>query len=1298
MILRFFRTPALTHRKLEQVRKEAEVRVGRLLPQIHSEWCYAVELNSGLTEEEEGRLFWLLAETFEPENAGRESFLSFCRTVLEIGPQLNFETPWSSAAVAICHACGLTKVRRIERSIRYGMLEAALSDRVEELFLGELYDRMTQVPYVSPPESFTISRDPDPVRVIPLLKEGIEALRRINRELGFGWDEQDIEYITQLFTRIIGRNPTDVELIELAQANSEHSRHWFFKGRHIVDGEPCSDTLMDIVRETWRRNPNNSVIAFHDDSSAIRGNEVTMLLPTHPERPSWYRRVGRVMHPTLTAETHNHPTGLAAYEGSGTGSGGRIRDVHVVGRGGLVIAGGAGYCSDNLRIPGYDLPWEEDGWWHPPALKSPLEIMIRASDGASDYGNCFGEPLVCGFVRTSGIVLPDGRRGWYKPIMYSVGTGLIDDAHTAKGDPEPSMLVVQVGGPAYRIGLGGGAASSMLSGENAENLDLDSVQRPDPQMENRLNRFFRACVALGEDNPIVTAHDLGAGGDCNAVPEIVDPAGARIELRGIPVGDATLSSLVIWANESQERDVILIRPEKLDLITAICDRESLPMAVIGTITGDSQLVLHDEQDGSEPVNLPLREVLGEIPQKTFELETIASVRVPLALPERLTVRDALERVLRLPSVASKRFLSTKADRSVSGHIAQQQCVGPNHVTLADFAMISHSLTEETSGTAFAIGEQPMKGLLSPEAMARLAVTEALLNLSGVVISGIANVRCSANWMLAAKLPGEGVWLRRAAEAMRDFMIELGMAVDGGKDSLSMAVRTKAPDGSDATVKAPGELVISAYVDVPDVRMKVTPEFKQEGDQIFWIPLSADDYSLGGSALAQVFSQVGDECPDVSARSLQSAFSTNQELIRHGLINAVHDISDGGLIVTLLEMAFAGNLGFTVRLPRADTIAILFSESPGLVLSCNYDDWDDVQAVFVAHMIQALPIGRVRSERVVVIHDGETRLDEAMVDLRQVWEATSTAIDRLQTDPDCVNEEAEVNAHLLTPPPYLFSFDASPTPPLILSAGEKPRVAILREQGSNGDQEMAAAFEQSGFEAWDLTMTDLVSGRITLDHFRGIAFVGGFSFADVLDAGKGWAGVIRFNERVAEQFRLFQERTETFSLGVCNGCQLMALLGWVPGLSLNPDTQPRFIRNRSGRFESRFSTVEVRPSPSIMFQGMQWSRLGVWVAHGEGRLYAMGETIEQLVSDHLTPLRFVDEEGIPTERYPFNPNGSPQGVTALCSPDGRHLAMMPHPERTFLTWQWPWMPPEWRQSLTASPWLRLFQNAHTWCLK
>ena len=1276
MLLRFYRTPILG------------------APQgVKTEWCYYLQVSSPLAADELERLKWLLSETFEPKQFSQNSFLSSSHAIAEVGPRLNFETAWSTTAVSILRACGLTKVQRIERSRRYGFANDPGGSSVRELVKIH-HDRMTEMEYPEPLETFAVGAAPKSIQIIPVIEQGLDALQEANLRLGQSMDDQDLAMYLDLAVKKLHRNFTDVEFCQLGQANSEHSRHHFFKGQLVIDGQVMPHTLMDIVKTPWLANPRQSLIAFGDDSSAMRGYRIKYFTQRLPGRTSQFEIVERFFHPTLTAETHNHPTGIEPYEGAMTGGGGRIRDNQMVGQGALVIASGAAYCVGNLHIPGYELPWESDSWSPPDNLAAPLDILIKASNGASDYGNCFGEPIIFGFTRTFGMELLDGYRSWYKPIMYTVGAGQIDDAHTEKTKPVKGMLVVQVGGPSYRIGIGGGSASSMISGANEAELDFNSVQRGDPQMEQKVNRLIRACVEMGDNNPIVTGHDLGAGGDCNALPELVEPAGARINLRAIPVGDVSLSTLEIWCNESQERNAFLIWPDKFDWIKKICEREGVPLAIVGQVTGDGYLILHDDNDGSEPVNLPLEHVLGSIPQKIFDLSTVEPKRTPLVLPDSLTVREALDRVLRLVSVGSKRFLTTKVDRSVSGLIVQQQCVGPNHLTLSDYAVIAQSYFGLT-GVALSLGEQPIKGLISPEAMARMSVAEALLNMVGAKITDLEDIKCSANWMLAAKEPGEGAWLYRAAMAMRDIMLKMGIAIDGGKDSLSMAAKVTR-QGIDYVVKAPGELVIANYATMDDVSVKVTPDLKKAGNELLFIDLADESHRLGGSALAQVFGQVGDDCPDADADTLISAFQAVQELVKQGNIAAVHDRSDGGLITTLLEMAYAGNFGVNITMQtEADPIPFFFNEELGLVIECN--DSDAVHKVLDRHSVQYEHAGWVTNDLQVTAYlNGELVLSEPMIELRSVWESTSSAIDRQSANPESVEEESRNNHGLLKPPPYHLSFHPKPPPDLVGDRTGRPSVAILRERGSNGDREMAAAFYLAGFDVQELIMDDLIKGQTTLDQFRGLVFPGGFSFADVLDAGKGWAGVIRFNEKVSEQFERFYQRSDTFSFGVCNGCQLMALLGWVPWQGIKSEQQPRFIRNCSGRFESRFSCVSIESSPSMMLQGMSGSRLGVWVAHGEGQFLAPdSEMLQDIISKELAPIRYVGPQGLPTRDYPFNPNGSVQGIAALCSPDGRHLAMMPHPERTFLLWQWPWLPADW-QSLSASPWLQLFRNAFTWC--
>ncbi len=1369
-LIQFYRTPALSLAKKNALIDLAKRRVHADIDDIQTEYCFHIETTAPLAGEEMRILRWLLAETFEPKNLSEMSFLadSTCahhlpgqeRTtgnvsdregwpapshsspgthqfLVEVGPRLNFTTAWSTNAVSVCRACGLTKITRIERSRRYKLLlkdgrrgfenpkdqtnerwsPQPLHPKFLESLVPLIHDRMTECLYEGPLTTFETGMRPDPVFIVPVIEEGRDALKRINVSMGLGLDDWDIDYYYHLFVHEIGRNPTNVECFDLGQSNSEHSRHWFFKGKIFIEGKEMPHTLMEIIMQPLQAKPANSIIAFKDNSSAIRGYPIQTIIPILPGAPCRFRESNPFYHIIFTAETHNFPTGVAPFPGAETGTGGRIRDVHATGRGSLVIAGTAAYCVGNLHIPGYRLSWEDSSFTYPPNLASPLQIEIEASNGASDYGNKFGEPVLQGFTRSFGLRLPNGeRREWVKPIMFTGGVGQIDSRHIEKGTPQKGMLVVKIGGPAFRIGIGGGAASSMIQGENIAELDFSAVQRGDAEMEQKVNRVIRTCVELGDRNPIISIHDQGAGGNCNVVKEIIYPAGAHIEIRNILLGDHTLSVLEIWGAEYQEQDALLLRSERIEEFRSFCEREKVPCSVIGEITGDGYIVIHDGKDGTTPVNLDLARVLGVMPQKTFMLERIPPVLEPLKLPGNVTVREALEKVLRLVSVGSKRFLTNKVDRSVTGLIAQQQCIGPLQLTLSDVAVVAQSHFG-TTGAAISIGEQPIKGLINPGAMARMSVGEALTNIMWARVSALEDIKCSANWMWAAKLAGEGARLYEAALALRDILNDLGIAVDGGKDSLSMAAKVMDASGMAEMVKAPGSLVVSAYGTCPDITRVVSPDIKKPGEsRLLFIDMSRGKCRTGGSALAHVFGQIGNESPDIDEPELlKRTFGIIQQLIQDDLILAGHDRSDGGLIVTMLEMAFGGNCGLDVdiRWDKGDDpqptmqeleFAALFSEELGCVIEYLPKDEDRITGMLIKAGITFQIIGSALMDREIIIRvNGQTVLQEGMRALRHVWEETSYRLDRLQADPGCVEEERSVNFDRQGPR-YILSFtpDNPVFPALSGEYGEgfrerAPRVAILREEGSNGDREMASAFYQAGFDVWDITMTDLLYGSVTLDEFRGVAFVGGFSYADVLDSAKGWAGVIRFNEKLFEQFERFYARPDTFSLGVCNGCQLMALLGWIPWKGLPDHIQPRFIQNRSGRFESRFSSVAILDSPSIMLRGMEGSVLGIWVAHGEGRLYFPdADVMQATLKQGLAPIRYVDDHNNYSEVYPFNPNGSPSGITALCSSDGRHLAMMPHPERTFLKWQWAYMPSDWKERLAASPWLTMFQNARHWC--
>uniref|UniRef100_A0A1A8FCB2 phosphoribosylformylglycinamidine synthase n=1 Tax=Nothobranchius korthausae TaxID=1143690 RepID=A0A1A8FCB2_9TELE len=882
-----------------------------------------------------------------------------------------------------------------------------------------------------------------------------------------------------------------------------------------------------------------------------------------------------------------------------------------------------------------------------------FEVAIEASDGASDYGNKFGEPVLAGFARSFGMRLANGeRREWIKPIMFSGGLGSIEDAHVKKEEAEPGMEVVKIGGPVYRIGVGGGAASSVhVQGDNCSNRDLGAVQRGDAEMEQKMNRALRACLERSDGNPICSIHDQGAGGNGNVLKELSEPAGAVIYCNRFKKGDPTLSVLELWGAEYQESNALLLRPSDRSFLERVCQREKCPADFVGYITGDGKIVLVDDEAGEQPdrvrhpVDLQLEWVLGKMPQKEFKMETLAVTHPPLKLPAELTVRDALQRVLRLPAVASKRYLTNKVDRSVTGLVAQQQCVGPLHTPLADVAVVALS-PFGLEGAATAVGEQPIKGLLCPAAGARMAVGEALTNLVFARVTALKDVKCSGNWMWAAKLPGEGACLWEACRAMCEVMGQLGVAIDGGKDSLSMAARV-----GKETVKAPGALVISAYAVCPDITATVTPDLDDPDGKgvLLWVPVSPGHQRLGGSALAQCYSQLGDRSPDLDQPGVLSAcFNTTQRLIQDRLLSAGHDISDGGLISCLLEMAFAGNRGVDVELSSAGfgVMELLFSEELGLVLEVSQSDLETVQRRYSEAGVECRRIGRTCGfgpEALVRVQvDGQEVLNESLAGLRAVWEDTSFQLERHQANELCVKQEEE-GLLKRTQPFFKLTFNPLETPDVHQFTAGPPRVAVVREEGSNGDREMSVSLFMAGFQVWDVTMQDLCSGSLSLEPFKAVVFVGGFSYADVLGSAKGWAATVAYNPKAKTAFDHFQQREDTLSLGVCNGCQLLALLGWVGQSEDGANPEVALTHNKSGRFESRFVSVGIQKSPSIWLRGMEGSALGVWVAHGEGLMQFRNSQVQnRIISSSLAPIRYLDDQGHPTEEYPLNPNGSPQG--------------------------------------------------------
>jgi phosphoribosylformylglycinamidine synthase len=1320
---------------------------------LYYEECFNIKLKNNIlfnTEDAE-KIVWLLKETYD-DDISLQSLLprSFqsdyhCR-VIEVGPRRACSTPYSTNAVSISKSLGMStdisQISSVEKSRRYHIIsQEMLTEDDIRLLETMLYDKMTEEIYQSIDDDCvnepSIMNSKDDTLIIPLIENGRHELEVINKKMGLAFDEWDIDYYTDLFVNVLKRNPTNVELFDIAQSNSEHSRHWFFRGRLIIDNMEMDSSLMDIVQEPLRKNTNNSLIAFNDNSSAIRGFVVRPLRPEDTSKPSSLNPTPRYLNLLLTAETHNFPCAIAPFPGAETGVGGRMRDTHATGKGSLMGAGTAGYCVGNLNIESHPLWFESEianksSFEYPAKLASPLRILIEASNGASDYGNKFGEPLITGFTRTFGQKLSsEERREWLKPIMFSGGIGQIEHHHIKKDDGEVGMLVVKIGGPAYRIGLGGGAASSMASGDDAtshSDLDFNAVQRGDAQMAQKLWRVVRACVEMGEYNPIVQIHDQGAGGNCNVIKEIIYPLGAKININNIILGDETLTTLEIWGAEYQENDCILIRQNDEELLNKICERERCLMQVVGKIDGSGKVRLIPKNVSELPfdtmnyvVDLNLEHILGSMPNKKFTVSSKDRQRQktslePFKLPVGTTIKSALENVLKMPSVCSKRFLTTKVDRHVSGLIAQQQCVGPLQIPISDYGLMAQT-HQDLSGIATSIGEQPIKGLIDPSAMARLALTEAITNICWVVTTskGLEDIKSSVNWMYAAKLKSEGAIMYEAALSLKDAMIELGCACDGGKDSLSMAVST-----STETILAPGNLVVSAYVGVPNITKKITPDIKSTLESfLLHIDLAnvAGCRRIGGSAFAQAYNQLGNRCPDVNMGVVKRFFPTIQKLIETKKILSGHDVSDGGLITTVLEMAFAGNCGVTLNIPlpnnaSQDEIApykALFAEESGVVIEVSFGNLHSVLNDFNSANVPCIVLGNTTQENIINISVGNTCIiSETTQHLRDVWESTSFEIEKLQANPDTVKQEQKGLQHRKKPV-WSLSFTPEFTPRSILISNSydelkknKVMVAIVREEGSNGDREMAAAIYAAGMDPWDVTMSDLISNRINLSQFKGVVFVGGFSYADVFDSAKGWGAAIKHNSDLSKQFTDFYNRDDTFSLGICNGCQLMSLLGFVPSYIKDEYKQPRFIKNASNRFESRWVNVRILEGHNnIWLKDMENSVMGVWVAHGEGKAYFPDEDNKYtILNNNLAPIRYTDDNGLVTEDYPSNPNGSPYGIAAISSINGRHLAMMPHPERCFMTWQMPYYPEELISSQALkidgpSPWLKLFQNARQW---
>ncbi|EMH4162464.1 phosphoribosylformylglycinamidine synthase [Pluralibacter gergoviae] len=1258
---------------------------------IYAEYVHFAELSAPLSEQEQSRLASLL--TYGPTLSSHTP----AGKLLLVTPRPGTISPWSSKATDIAHNCGLELVVRIERGVAYYVEASTLSDAQWKQVADTLHDRMMESVFstLESAESLFAHHQPAPVSSVDMLGQGRRALEEANQRLGLALAEDEIDYLLDAFTTL-NRNPNDIELYMFAQANSEHCRHKIFNADWVIDGKQQPKSLFKMIKNTFEQTPDYVLSAYKDNAAVMEGSEVgRFFADSGSDSYSYHQEPAHIL---MKVETHNHPTAISPWPGAATGSGGEIRDEGATGRGAKPKAGLSGFSVSNLRIPGFEQPWEED-FGKPERIVTALDIMTDGPLGGAAFNNEFGRPALTGYFRTyeEKVSSHNGEelRGYHKPIMLAGGIGNIRADHVQKGEITVGAKLIVLGGPAMNIGLGGGAASSMASGQSDADLDFASVQRDNPEMERRCQEVIDRCWQMGEDNPILFIHDVGAGGLSNAMPELVSDGGrgGKFQLRDILSDEPGMSPLEIWCNESQERYVLAVSPDQLPLFDALCRRERAPYAVIGEATEEQHLTLSDTHFDNQPIDLPLDVLLGKTPKMTRDVQTLNAAGSALDRRD-ITLADAVNRVLHLPAVAEKTFLITIGDRSVTGMVARDQMIGPWQIPVADCAVTTASL-DSYYGEAMSIGERAPVALLDFAASARMAVGEALTNLAGTQVGALNRVKLSANWMAAAGHPGEDAGLYAAVKAVGEELCPaLGLTIPVGKDSMSM--KTRWQEGSEEReMTSPLSLVISAFARVEDVRGTVTPQLVTDDNVLLLIDLGEGRNALGATALAQVYRQLGDEAADVrSPERLKGFWNAMQQLVADRKLLAWHDRSDGGLLVTLAEMAFAGHCGVEVDIAALgdDRLAALFNEELGGVIQVRAEDRAAVEAIFSEHGLASCVhnIGRaVEGDRFVITADDRSVFSESRSQLRMWWAETTWQMQRLRDNPECADSEHEAKAIESDPGlnvKLTFDLNDDVAAPFI-ATGARPKVAVLREQGVNSHVEMAAAFHRAGFDAIDVHMSDLLAGRRGLEEFQALVACGGFSYGDVLGAGEGWAKSILFNERVRDEFETFFHRPQTLALGVCNGCQMMSnLRELIPGSEL----WPRFVRNHSDRFEARFSLVEVTQSPSLLLQGMVGSQMPIAVSHGEGRVELRDDAhLAQLESKGLVALRYVDNAGSVTERYPANPNGSPNGITAVTSETGRVTIMMPHPERVFRTVANSWHPEGWGED---GPWMRIFRNA------
>ena len=1308
---------------------------------------YFIEAENPLDDQTTERACALLAATEHFSRAGEGGFF--------VTPRKGTISPWSSKATDIFHNCALSDVLRVERGIHFIIsTDSGLVLGIEDLGLAllALHDRMTEAVYEDASDFFR-HFEPAPLRTVPLMAEGPDSFKKANVDWGLAMSPDEIDYLVAAYQKM-ERDPTDAELVMFSQVNSEHCRHKIFNADWIVDGEKSERSLFKMIRNTHALNPDGVLVAYSDNSGVLEGHPGDWWEVNQQDGSFAYQKTPSQLDILCKVETHNHPTAISPFPGAATGVGGEIRDEGATGIGGRPKAGLAAFMVSNLEVPGYPQPWEKPIAEHPKRMASPLDIMIEGPIGGAAFGNEFGRPQLCGMFRTLQLEHNGQHRGYHKPIMAAGGMGNLKREHVAKKDIPPTALIIQLGGPAMKIGLGGGAASSIGAGSQSEALDFDSVQRGNPEMERRCQQVIDGCIALGADNPMRSIHDIGAGGLSNGLPELVEATGGRFHIRNVHNEDSSMSPMEIWCNESQERYVMGVMPDQIDAFEALCTRERCPFAIVGEATDDGQLVLEDSHFENQPIDMEMGVLLGKTPKMLKDVTRLVEDHAELDGSE-IQLPEAIDRVLRFPAVANKTFLITIADRTITGMVTRDQMVGPWQTPVADVAVTSTSMDVYT-GESMAIGERTPLAILDAPASGRIAIGECLTNIAASNVGKIGNIKLSANWMVAAGEPGEDANLYDTVQAVgMELCPALGICIPVGKDSMSMRTSWQDSEGKDHKQVSPLSLMVTGFSSVEDVRKTATPDLKSNDSALLLLDLGAGKNRMGGSTLAQVYNQVGKTAPDLDdPKQFVNFFNAIQELLSEELILSYHDRSDGGLLATLAEMSFAGRKGINVILdklgrdaadPQASAqpdsaggttsvssadntnglertsegtrpdhenlLGILFSEELGAVIEIDKSKLADVLAILAKHGISDIAhhIGNTSPDQTIHISlNNEQLFSDSITKLNRAWSELTYQMQSQRDNPECAQEEydALLNENPGTIIKPTFSIDEVESAIIHHSSAiihhssaiihhssaiskNRPKVAIFREQGINGQNEMAFAFDRAGFQSIDVHMTDLLAGRVDLKDFAGLVACGGFSYGDVLGAGSGWAKSVLYNAKLADMFQAFFTRSDSFTLGVCNGCQMISQLkDIIPGA----EHWPQFKRNRSEQFEARYANVEVLKSPSLFFQGMEGSLLPIPVAHGEGRAdFSATGDFEKCLTGDLISMRYIDGNGEPTETYPANPNGSPAGATAFTTPDGRATILMPHPERLFRSVQMSYKTLGTFEG-EAGPWLKIFQNA------